>query len=304
MALEGIHHVTAITGDAPANVDFYTRVLGLRMIKKTVNFDQPDVYHLYYGDERATPGAALTFFEYPGAIPGEAGNGMVHTIGWRVGSPESLDFWAERLGLFEVAAERDGDVLRFADPEGMTLEFHAAPVSDEPLAADDADIPGAHALQGFHCIRAYASDPERSAGLLETLGFENRGDNVWESRGTMRGGTLHYDAPPPGARTIQSGGTVHHVAWSAADDNELAELRGKAREHQAQPTPIIDRQYFHSVYFREPSGVLFELATRDIGFDVDEPMEHLGEKLVLPPQHEHRRAQLEQSLTPLPPPRH
>src|SRR5882672_12824859 len=117
MALEGIHHVTAITGDAPANVDFYTRILGLRMIKKTVNFDDPSVYHLYYGDEKATPGAAMTFFEFPGAVPGEAGDGMVHTIGWRVGSADSLDFWAERLSAFEVKSDRDGDVLTFADPE-------------------------------------------------------------------------------------------------------------------------------------------------------------------------------------------
>src|SRR6478736_2189811 len=132
MALEGIHHVTAITGDAPANVDFYTRVLGLRMIKKTVNFDDPSVYHLYYGDEQATPGAAMTFFEFPGAMGGEAGDGMIHSIGWRVGSPESLDFWVERLSLSEVAAERDQEVLRFADPEGMTLELHAVSVPDEP----------------------------------------------------------------------------------------------------------------------------------------------------------------------------
>lgn len=301
MALEGIHHVTAITGDAPANVDFYNRVLGLRMIKKTVNFDQPDVYHLYYGDEQATPGAAMTFFEYPGAVPGEAGDGMVHTVAWRVGSSESLDFWGERLSALEVPAKRHGDVLRFADPEGLTLELHAISVPDEPLASVDKDIPTDHALQGFHSVRAYSADPARSAELLEGLGFKDLGDDVWESRGALRGGTYHYDKPPPGARPTQSGGTVHHVAWSAADDVELQELREKAAAHRARPTPIIDRQYFHSVYFREPSGVLFELATRDVGFDSDEPLEHLGEKLVLPPQHEHLREQLEHRLTPLPP---
>jgi glyoxalase family protein len=304
MALEGIHHITAITGDAPANVDFYTRVLGLRMIKKTVNFDQPDVYHLYYGDEQATPGAALTFFEYPGAPPGEAGDGMVHAIGFRVASAESLDFWAERLSVFEIAAERDGDVLRFADPEGMTLELHAAETGDEPLAAVDPDVPTKHALQGFHSVRAYAADPAASNDLLETLGFESLRDGAWECRGSLRGGTLHYDAPPAGSRPRQSGGTVHHVAWSAADDTELAQFRERVSEHRAHPTQIIDRLYFHSVYFREPSGVLFELATRDIGFDVDEPLDHLGEKLVLPPQHEHLRDELERALTPLPPRRH
>ena len=303
MALEGIHHISAITGDAPSNVDFYTRVLGLRMIKKTVNFDDPNVYHLYYGDELATPGAAMTFFEFPGAIPGTAGEGMVHTIGWRVGSAASLDFWSEHLSLFEVTAKREGDVLRFADPEGLILELHACDVLDEPLASIDPDIPPEHALQGFHSVRAYASDPVRSTELLEALGFTSLGGDTWESRGALRGGTYHYDAPPDGARAAQSGGTVHHVAWSAADDAELTELREKIAELHAHPTPIIDRQYFHSVYFREPSGVLFELATRDIGFDVDEPLERLGEKLVLPPQHERLRERLEQTLTPLPPPR-
>ena len=303
MALEGIHHVTAITGDAPANVDFYTRVLGLRMIKKTVNFDDPSVYHLYYGDEQATPGAAMTFFEFPGAIPGTAGEGMVHTIGWRVGSAQSLEYWSERLLALETPSERGGDLLRFADPEGMTLELHAASVPDKPLASVDDDIPAEHALQGFHSVRAYSSDPERSSELLESLGFKSLGGNAWESRGSERGGSYHYDAPPEGVRPSQSGGTVHHVAWSAADDDELQEFREKAAAHHARPTPIIDRQYFHSVYFREPSGVLFELASRDIGFDVDEPLDHLGERLVLPPQHEHLRDRLEQSLTPLPPSR-
>jgi glyoxalase family protein len=216
---------------------------------------------------------------------------------------ESLDFWAERLSAFEVTTQRDGDVLRFADPEGMTLELHAASVPDEPLAAIDKDVPAEHALQGFHSVRAYASDPARSTDLLEGLGFKGRGDDVWESRGAMRGGTYHYDTPPAGSRPSQSAGTVHHVAWSAADDSELNEFREKAAAHRAHPTPIIDRQYFHSVYFREPSGVLFELASRDVGFDADEPLEHLGEKLVLPPQHEHLREMLEHTLTPLPAPR-
>lgn len=301
MALEGIHHVTAITGDAPANVDFYTRILGLRMIKKTVNFDQPDVYHLYYGDEQATPGAAITFFEYPGATPGNAGDGMIHAIGWRVSSTAALDFWEKRLGLFEVKSERDGDALRFLDPEGMSLELHAVDVPDEPLAASHSDVPAEHALQGLHSVRAYGSDPPRSAELLQALGFESVGDHSWEARGCLRGGTLHYDPPPPGSRPRQSRGSVHHVAWSAADDTELQALRETVTVHRAHPTPIIDRQYFHSVYFREPSGVLFELATRDIGFDVDEPLEHLGETLALPPQHEHLRAVIERSLTPLPP---
>lgn len=295
MALEGLHHVTAITGDAQRNVDFYVSTLGLRMVKKTVNFDSPDVYHLYYGDETGTPGSILTFFEFPGARPGRAGNGMIHRIVWRIGSRAALDFWRARLGI-------DGDV--FADPEGLEHELFVAEVPDRPLVAPAPDIPPEHALQGFHGVRAYSDRIPRSVALLERIGFVRTGedDTAWELAGIERRGTLHYD-PPPEAPGIQSAGTVHHVAWSAADDSELRQLRGAAIAAGARPTDIIDRQYFHSVYFREPSGILFELATRDIGFDVDEPRQTLGEALKLPPRYESRRAQLEASLTPLVSPR-
>ncbi len=302
MQLEGLHHVTAITGDAPRNVDFYVRVLGLRMVKKTVNFDQPDVYHLYYGDERAVPGSLLTFFEYPGAKPGRAGDGMVHTIEYRVASPASLEFWAARLDREGIPAEHLADRLRFADPEGLATELVSAPdVPDAPLSAQAPDIPAEHAVQGLHGVRAFASRPDDSAALLGALGFVRDGD-AWLSRGVARGATLRYEQPPaePG---VQSAGTVHHVAWSAADDGELDAFRMTVGRAGARPTPIIDRQYFHSVYFREPSGVLFELASRDIGFTVDEPLESLGESLVLPPQHERLRARLQERLTPLPSPR-
>jgi glyoxalase family protein len=292
MALEGLHHITAISGDAQRNVDYYVSTLGLRLVKKTVNFDAPDVYHLYYGDETGTPGSILTFFEFPGARPGRAGAGMVHRILWRVGSDAALDFWRERLAF-------DGTV--FADPEGLEHELVVAQVPDRPLVAAAPDIPAEHALQGFHGVRAYSDRVPRSAPLLERIGFVAT-DDGWELAGAERRATLHYDAPPdqPG---LQSAGTVHHVAWSAADDGELELLRDAAAQAGARPTPIIDRQYFHSVYFREPSGVLFELATRDIGFDLDEPRDALGQALKLPPQYEARRTQLEASLTPLVNPR-
>ena len=303
MQLEGLHHVTAITGDAPRNVDFYARLLGLRLVKKTVNFDQPDVYHLYFGDERGTPGSILTFFEFPGAVPGAAGAGMVHTIRWRVGGLAALDFWAARLGDAGVAVERGGDDgLAFADFEGLRHELVAVDVPDAPLVAHAPDGPAEHALRGFHGVRAFSAEPARSAALLEALGFAGAGRD-WRVGGE-RHAELAYDAPPehgPPART--SAGTVHHIAWSVADDAELAAFRERALGAGARPTTIIDRQYFHSVYFREPSGVLFELASRDIGFEYDEPLESLGEALKLPPQYEARREELERRLTPLANPR-
>jgi glyoxalase family protein len=298
MALEGLHHVTAITADAPRNVDFYARLLGLRLVKKTVNFDQPDVYHLYFGDERGRPGSILTFFEFPDAARGSAGDGMVHTIQWRVASDDALAFWEARLRNEDVATERAGDALAFADFEGLRHELLAVSVDDAPLAAQAPDVPAEHALLGFHGVRAYAARPDASAPLLEALGFSADADRRWTLRGDERHAVLRYDEPPAG-RGVTSAGTVHHVAWSAADDAELEAIRARAVQAGAHATPIIDRQYFHSVYFREPSGVLFELASRDIGFDVDEPRETLGEALKLPPQHEHLRAQLEQTLTPL-----
>ena len=302
MPLEGLHHVTAITGDAPRNVNFYARLLGLRLVKKTVNFDQPDVYHLYFGDERGTPGSIMTFFEFPGATPGHAGDGMVHTIQWRVASDEALAFWAARLTNEGVAAERDDGALAFADFEGLRHELLAVTVEDAPLTASAPDIPSEHALQGFRGVRAYAARPEDSDVLLQALGFARGAGAEWTLAGDERRAALRYD-PPPGQRGVTSAGTVHHVAWSAADDAELDAFRRRAIEAGAHPTEIIDRQYFHSVYFREPSGVLFEIATLSPGFAIDEDPEHLGEALRLPPQHEHLRDHLERSLTPLTNPR-
>lgn len=302
MALEGLHHITAITADAPRNVDFYARLLGLRLVKKTVNFDQPDVYHLYFGDERGEPGSILTFFEFPGAELGLAGDGMVHTIQWRVASDDALSFWEARLGDADVATDRIDGTLAFNDFEDLRHELLAVTVDDAPLAAHAPDIPAEHALLGFHGVRAYASRPEASAGLLDALGFTGGDGGRWTLHGDQRHSILTYDEPPA-QRGRTSAGTIHHVAWSAADDAELTAVREQAGQAGAHATQIIDRQYFHSVYFREPSGVLFELASRDIGFQYDEPVESLGEELKLPPQYESQRAQLERLLTPLTNPR-
>jgi len=302
MRLDGLHHVTAITGDAPRNVDFYARVLGLRLTAKTVNQDDPSVYHLFYGDELARPGADITFFEYPGAIPGRPGPGMVHRIVWRVASPEALDFWAGRLAAEGVAAEHDGDALRFADGEGLGHELIVSAVADEPLVADHPEVPAEVALQGFEGVRAYSYRPEGTAALLERLmGAARRPDGAWELRGSGRGGWLALD-PAPAEHGRQSAGTVHHVAWATTDAEQGAWLE-RLQEAGVPNSGIIDRHYFHSLYFREPGGVLFELATEEPGFTVDGPVEELGRRIILPPWLESRRAEVEARLTPLPDPR-
>ena len=299
MRLDGIHHITAITGDAPRNVDFYTRVMGLRLVAKSVNQDEPAVYHLFYADEHAQPGADLTFFEYPRATPGRPGAGMVHTIVWRVGS---LEFWEDRLGAEGVTVTREGYRLRFSDPEGMAFELLVSDAPDAPLIADHPEIPAEHAIRGFEGVRAYSADPELSAPVLEDVaGGRRAGDATWELRGDTRGGFIAYD-PPPAEPGRQSAGTVHHVAWGTT----MAEHpRWADRLDQAQipHSGIIDRHYFHSIYFREPSGVLFEIADDGPGFTVDGPVEELGRKIILPPRFEPYRDRIETLLTPLPDPR-
>ena len=276
MKLEGIHHVTSITAHAQANVDYYVGTLGLRMVKKTVNQDDPTVYHLFYGDETGSPGLDLTFFEYPGARPGRAGDGMINRIVLRVGSQEVIDFWAAAR-----PREADGSLL-FEDPEGLGLELRVVRPPDDPLIAEHPEIPKEFAIQGFEEVRAYASDPERSRAFLEgALEFEPQARAPWEVRGERRGGRYVYDTPP--AQPASRGRTVHHVAWAPSTRTSTKEVRQRVEEAGARPTPLIDRFCFKSVYFREPSGVLFELATVGPGFAADEQVEHLGERLVLPP---------------------
>jgi glyoxalase family protein len=292
MKLEGVHHVTCITADAPANVEFYGGELGLRMVKKTVNQDDPTVYHLFYADEKGSAGADITFFEYPGAPKGRAGDGMVHLVSFRVGSEKSLDFWQKRVG--GEIGERS---LVFKDPEGLALELVVDDTGEAPLTANAPDIPEEHRLRGFAGVRAYSAQPERSERMLESLGFEPG----WATRGEKRSGFYSYD-PPPAERGLQAAGTVHHVAWASTIEQHEA-WRDKVIEGGGQPTPVIDRFYFKSIYFREPSGVLFEIATIGPGFTADEPFETLGESLSLPPNYEQYRAQVEQILSPLPNPR-
>lgn len=330
MALKGIHHITAITGDSPMNVDFYVRVMGLRMVKKTVNFDVPDIYHLYYGDETGNPGSILTFFEYPGARRGRHGTGMIHTVGWGVADEASLDFWEKRLDSEGLTTTRTPGALRSADPEGLGIELAVDRASQPSLAGTWEEVPESYALRGFSGVRVYGEQPLSLSGtvatdsdrvLTEVLGFDRlastealdsepgdepdptappRTDSAYRLTGGARRALYVYDDDPgPG---VQGAGTVHHIAW-ACDPDRQAQWRRLVLDGRLNPTPIIDRQYFKSIYFREPSGVLFEIATIGPGFGIDEPIESLGEELKLPPQYEHLRDELQDRLTPLGNPR-
>jgi glyoxalase family protein len=302
MKLEGIHHITAITGDAPRNVDFYTRVLGLRLAAKTVNQDDPSVYHLFYADELGRAGSDITFFEYPGAPRGRTGPGMVHTIVWRVASTGAIDFWEQRLRSEGIETERDGDVLRFADPEGLGHELAVDASGDEPLSAEHPEVPAEHALRGFDAVRAYSFDPgETGALLVSLLGATPAGDGAYELRGARRGGRYLLE-PAPDRRGLQGAGTVHHVAFGTTVA-EHPDWYERIRDAGVHSSPVIDRHYFHSIYFREPGGVLFEIADDGPGFTVDVPLEELGSKVILPPRLEPHRAEIEANLTPLPDPR-
>jgi glyoxalase family protein len=300
--LNGIHHISAITADATKNVLFYTGVMGMRLVKKTVNQDNPAVYHLFYADEDGSPGADLTFFEYPGLVQGRAGAGMIHRIAFRVAGDEALEFWARRLASSGIESVREGDRLRFDDPEGLGFELIAETPRDRPLVARHPEIPEHLALQGFAGVRAFESRRHASHEFLtDTLGFASAGSDGYEARGDSRGSFYVYDAAPA-ARGLSGSGTVHHIAWSSTMEDHQG-WRDRVIAGGGSPTPIIDRFYFRSIYFREPSGVLFEIATMGPGFATDEPKEHLGEKLSLPPAFEYLRQQVEANLTPLPNPR-
>ena len=304
MQLDGIHHITCITADAPRNVDFYARVLGLRLVKKTVNFDAPDVYHLYYGDERGAPGSILTFFEFPNVARGRAGAGMIHRLRWRVGTDDALAFWAGRLAREGVESDDDAPErsLLFRDPEGLGLELAVVPTDDPPLRAKAEGIATEHALTGFDGVRAYSRESELDDRLLtDGLGFAMTAPGAYVLEGGRRQASYTREEPPETAG-VQGAGTVHHIAWCDRDGDHESWREHLARI-DARPTPIIDRQYFLSIYFREPRGVLFEIATPSPGFAIDEAPEHLGEALRLPPQYEHLRDQIERSLNPLANPR-
>ena len=301
MKLEGMHHITMITGDARKNVEFYAGVLGLRFVKKTVNFDAPDAYHLYFGDERGSAGSILTWFEFAGAAPGRAGAGMIHTIQLGVASEASLDFWAGRLSAKGYESSRGERSLAFEDYDGLRFELVIAD-GNPPLRAEYPEVPVEHAILGVEGARAYSGrgvDADRAL-LTEALGFTEVAEGEYRLDGDERHFHWGYDAATGGG--LMGAGTVHHIAWHSPDADHL-DWRRRVAEAGMHVTPVIDRDYFKAMYLLQPQGILFEIATTSPGFAVDEDPEHLGEELRLPAQHEHLRGTLERVLTPLTNPR-
>lgn len=302
MKLEALHHITMITGDAQQNVAFYADVLGLRLVKQTVNFDQPEAYHLYFGDEQGSPGSILTWFEFPGAAPGRPGIGMIHTLQLGVAAPAALDFWADRLTAHGYdSARTDQGTLRFEDYDGLGLELVVADDGNPPLRAEHPEIPAEHAIAGLEGARAYSmfANVEEKV-LTDTLGFTYEGAGEYRLDGEQR--HFHWAYDQATASGTPGAGTVHHIAWASRDEDHLG-WQARVGAAGGFVTDVRDRDYFKSIYFREPRGVLFEIATFAPGFAVDEEADRLGEELRLPAQHEHLRAQLEQTLIPIVNPR-
>ncbi|GIV96975.1 MAG: diguanylate cyclase [Herpetosiphonaceae bacterium] len=303
----GIHHVTAIAGNPQQNIDFYTGLLGLRLIKVTVNFDDPGTYHFYFGDDMGRPGTIMTFFPWPGAPRGRRGTGQVTTVAFSI-SGESLSFWEERLRAAGIAAAGPvarfkEQVLSFFDPDGLQLEL-VANKDDRRSGWAEGPVPAEHAIRGFYGVTMSIAGYERSASLLtEILGFRK----VAESDSCFRyavgegspGSLVDILSLPEAPRGQVSVGTIHHIAWRTANDEQQLGWREKLVDQGYNVTPVQDRQYFHSIYFREPGGVLFEIATDSPGFTVDESPEQLGTGLKLPAWLERQRQQIERVLPPL-----
>ena len=308
MKLHGIHHITAIASDPQPNLDFYTELLGLRLVKRTVNFDDPSAYHFYFGDHIGTPGTILTFFPWPGARRGSRGTGQVVATSFAI-RPAALDYWRDRLQNWHVPADetvRFGEnTIRFADPDGLLIELIASEARN-PItsAAEDSAIPIEYHLGGFHCPTLELQRANLTVELLTNVfGFNLIGEE---------GNRLRFavDAEVPnkqldlveranGSFGHVAAGTVHHIAFRAATDQEQHQWREQLAELGFNVTPIVDRQYFHSIYFREPGGILFEIATDAPGFAIDESVEQLGQNLKLPPQYEEHRQEIEHSLPPI-----
>ena len=308
MNLLGLHHITAMASDPRANYDFYTRVLGLRFIKKSVNQDDPGTYHLYYGDYAGSPGTALTFFPWPGLRRGRPGSGQAYATAFSIPAG-SLAFWQDRLTKLKVTTEpvntRFGDqVLTAFDPDGLRLELVATAEADPRPPAPSLDVPIAHGIRGFHSSTLGLIDAKGTAAVLtNTMGYRLVATEGARTRYTVAtGGPGSYVdllTDPSLPRGLNGAGTIHHVAFRTPTDASQGQAHAEIARSGLHISPIIDRAYFKSIYYREPAGVLFEIATDQPGFAIDEPIESLGTKLGLPPHLEPHRAEIEAALPAL-----
>lgn len=307
--IAGLHHVTAIASDPQRNLDFYIGLLGLRLVKRTVNFDDPGTYHFYFGDARGTPGTILTFFSWPGARRGHRGVGQIEATAFAI-SPDSVGYWLDRFKEQHVTAEKTSarfgeEVIRFTDPDGLLLELIASDSSGKTESWVDSSVPEEHSLRGFHSVSAALEGYERTAKLLtESFGYHL----VRESGNRFRfvapgesgpGRVVDLLCMPDSRSGAIAAGSVHHIAFRAKDDAEQLQWREHLVELGYNVTPVIDRTYFHSIYFREPGGILFEIATVPPGFTLDEKLDELGMHLRLPSWMESARSQIEQVLPPI-----
>lgn len=302
--ITGIHHVTAIASNAQQNIDFYTGILGLRLVKKTVNFDGPDVYHFYYGDEKGTPGSILTFFPYEGLVNGRHGKGMLNTTSFSLPS-SSVNYWLERLKKFEVPYKKPQErfqneiVVYFEDKDGLGLEL-VFNDSDERNGYMHGPVPTEHAIKGFYNVEIWEEGYERTAALLtEQLDHQliaEKGNRFRFAANDVPGNFIDILCSPDSMKGLAGSGTVHHIALNTPDQKSQEEVRLRIVKRMLNPTPVLDRSYFTSIYFREPGGVLFEVATSGPGFAIDESPEHLGESLKLPTQYEEDRERIEKTL--------
>lgn len=304
--IKGLHHVTSLARDAARNNSFFTRTLGLRRVKKTVNFDAPDVYHLYYGDEFGTPGSVMTYFPFPHAARGTPGTGEVGTTMFAV-PKGALPFWRDRLVSLDVAGLEEHEAfgekrLAFAGPDGDGFALVEVDGDERPFWADGG-IPEEAAIRGFRNVSMRLRDGGATAELLRFMGYEETDSRDGIARFAVPGGNgadfVEIETLPGAASARQGAGSVHHVAFAVEDRTRQLEVRSALMDTGYQVTPVIDRDYFWAIYFRTPGGVLFEVATNEPGFARDEPLEHLGEELRLPKQHEHLRARLEEHLEPI-----
>ena len=306
LSITGLHHVTAIASDPQRNLDFYVGLLGLRFVKRTVNFDDPASYHFYFGDARGTPGTILTFFSWPGARRGIRGAGQIEAIAFAV-PPNSVGYWLDRFKENHVPAEKTSarfgeEVIRLADPDGLLIELIASISTTGFESWSDSTVPVEHSLRGFHGVSAALEGYEQTAKLLtETFGYRlvKQAGNRFRFAAPGEAGvgrTVDLLCVPDGSPGRVAAGSVHHIAFRAHDDEDQRNWRHHLVELGYNITPIIDRTYFHSIYFREPGGVLFEIATDPPGFTLDETLEELGNNLRLPPWLEPTRSQIEEIL--------